>query len=68
MRAAYMKGVNDIVIRDVKSQPIELDEIRVQVEACGICGTDVMAAVNGSDQYLSFGHEVAGRVTGEYCE
>ena len=62
MRAAYMKKVDDVVIKDVQSSPLELDEIRVKVQACGICGTDVMAAVNGSDDYLSFGHEVAGEV------
>ena len=62
MRAAYMKNVNDIVIKDVPTSPLELDEIRIKVQACGICGTDKAAAINGSEEYLSFGHEIAGEV------
>jgi L-iditol 2-dehydrogenase len=32
------------------------------VEACGICGSDITTAMDGTKEYQSFGHEVAGTV------
>jgi L-iditol 2-dehydrogenase len=34
----------------------------IQVEACGICGTDINAILRGAKEYTGIGHEVAGRV------
>jgi L-iditol 2-dehydrogenase len=62
MQSVYMKNMDDIIIRDVAPEALDPYEVRIKVQACGICGTDVTAALNGSDEYLSFGHEVAGQV------
>jgi threonine dehydrogenase-like Zn-dependent dehydrogenase len=49
---------------------ISFDEIRpgervLQVEACGICGTDINAINLGAERYTPVGHEIAGRVLDE---
>jgi L-iditol 2-dehydrogenase len=62
MKAAFLKTMNDIILRDIRLWELEDDEIRIKVDACGICGTDVTAACNGNGDYAPFGHEVAGTI------
>ena len=62
MKAAYMKNMDDMELRETELWEPEDDEIRIKVEACGVCGTDITAARDGSDDYAPFGHEVAGTV------
>ena len=62
MKMAFMKSALDIEIRETELRPLENGEIRIRVEACGICGTDVGAARVGVDDYHPFGHEVAGEI------
>jgi L-iditol 2-dehydrogenase len=62
MKAAYLKNVDDIVVRDVSLWNLEDDEIRIKVDACGVCGTDAAAALTGDSDYAPFGHEVAGTI------
>lgn len=64
-----------MVVRSVRIQapwqcevrPVELPAlkpgwIRIGVEACGICGTDLTAAAAGATTWEPIGHEVAGRI------
>lgn len=62
MKAAFMKNLSDIVLRDVELWSLEDHEVRIRVDACGICGTDVTSAIDGRDEHGSFGHEVAGTI------
>jgi threonine dehydrogenase-like Zn-dependent dehydrogenase len=55
----------DVVIRDREVFAAGEQEILLEVDACGICGTDIGAFFAGSTDYVSFGHEVAGRIVGE---
>ena len=62
MLAAYMKNAEDILLRDDPPRDLGPGQIRLQVAASGICGTDILAAQTGSDEYQPFGHEVAGEI------
>lgn len=62
MKAAFMKNLNEIVLRDVKLPRLAPDEIRIRVDAAGICGTDVTSALDGKPDFAPFGHEVAGTI------
>lgn len=61
MRVAYKKG-NSITIKDVQLRPLKPDEIRIKVEACGVCGTDLHTNPDEVSQEASFGHEMAGSI------
>lgn len=61
-RAALCRGARDVVLRDVAFPPLGAGQVLFQVEACGICGTDIHALLRGSADYAQIGHEVAGRV------
>ncbi|MHC4873884.1 MAG: zinc-dependent alcohol dehydrogenase [Planctomycetota bacterium] len=58
MKAAFKSIDGSITLKDIESRPCENDDIKVRVEACGICGTDLHPAKKESQ----FGHEVAGEV------
>jgi L-iditol 2-dehydrogenase len=62
MKTAFLKNMNDIAIKDVQLWKLEQNEIRIRVDACGVCGTDVLNARDGKDEYSPFGHEVAGTI------
>ena len=55
MIAAYKKN-KDVILKEKHRRELSPREIRLKVEACGICGTDIF----GEDKEFSpFGHEVA---------
>ena len=58
MRAAFRKG-KSIVIRDTVLPPLQTGQIRLKVDACGVCGTDVHSSSEAEEQ---FGHEIAGTI------
>lgn len=60
--AAYYRSVDDVIIRETTFDSIRQGETAIQIDACGICGTDVNAIHRGSPDYVQVGHEVAGRV------
>ncbi len=62
MKAAYFKNIDDIILKEVPGGNLEINDIRLKIDACGICGTDVMNALDGGDDYRPFGHEIAGTV------
>jgi len=59
MKAAFKSPDGKVTLKDIKLRPVGPDEIRVKVEACGVCGTDLY---HGGNKEAQFGHEIAGEV------
>lgn len=55
------KSDKGIRVGEMQLRPINSDEIRIKVDACGVCGTDLLAG-DGPAEESQFGHEVAGTV------
>lgn len=60
MRVAVYYNNNDIRLEERPMPEIALDEVLVRVEACGICGSDVMEWYRINKAPLVLGHEIAG--------
>ncbi|MFC5973589.1 2,3-butanediol dehydrogenase [Halomarina salina] len=76
MRAARYYGPQDVRVEEVEPQSLGPNQVRVEVAACGICGSDLheYAAgpitipdsphpVTGESLPITIGHEFAGTVT-----
>jgi L-iditol 2-dehydrogenase len=68
MKAAVYYNNSDIQIEDVDDFSAEAGEIKVQVHACGVCGSDVMEwyrikKAGRPNGIGAFGHECAGIIT-----
>jgi threonine dehydrogenase-like Zn-dependent dehydrogenase len=61
MKAAFKKN-HDVFLKDFELEPLKADEIRLKVDACGICGTDLHVSPSGDQEAFRFGHEIAGTV------
>lgn len=57
MKSAF-RCKNEVSIDDLTLRQLDGDEIRIKVDACGICGTDIFATENQAPE--QFGHEIAG--------
>jgi len=67
MRAAVLHAFNDVRVEEREVPTPGPDEVLVQVEACGICGTDIKIITHGMPSQPAFGdfiigHEYAGRI------
>lgn len=62
MKAAVYYDVDDIRIEDVPTPRIGVDEMLVEMKACGVCGSDLMAWYLRDRTPLVLGHEPAGVV------
>jgi L-iditol 2-dehydrogenase len=60
MKAAFRKG-EAVFLKDVAMTALNPDAIRLRVEACGLCGTDLHWNSRPATE-SPFGHEVAGTV------
>jgi len=64
MKAALYRGrhILDVVTHDLR--PLRVDEVLIDVEACGVCGTDVhiVEGTSRSNPPVVLGHEYAGRI------
>jgi threonine dehydrogenase-like Zn-dependent dehydrogenase len=58
MKAVFRKG-KDVFLKDIKLPALKSGQIRLKVEACGVCGTDVHSSAEQEEQ---FGHEIAGTI------
>lgn len=56
-----LKGPEGITFRDITTRQLDPDEIRLKVNACGICGTDLHSDPDNKNQ-SRFGHETAGTI------
>lgn len=66
MKAVVLKGVNKLVVEDVKVRKPVGDEVLVKIDVAGVCGTDVhMWAGTNNEGTFPFipGHEWVGHVT-----
>ena len=65
MRAVRLHGPRDLRLDDVPRPKPRSGEVLVEVEACGVCGSDlhfVDGSARTSHLPVTLGHEVAGRV------
>jgi (R,R)-butanediol dehydrogenase/meso-butanediol dehydrogenase/diacetyl reductase len=66
MKAAVWHGKNDLQIEEVPEPFPEKDEIKIAVESCGICGTDIGEYLHGpvliKEGPVILGHEYAGTI------
>lgn len=60
MKAAFRKG-SSTYLKDIPGKSPGPDQVRLRVEACGVCGTDLHWKSQPSKE-SPFGHEVAGTV------
>lgn len=63
MKAAYVKAPFEIVVKEAPQRPLLETEVRLQVNACGLCGHDLIMARYAATEQQQFGHEVVGTVT-----
>jgi L-iditol 2-dehydrogenase len=59
MKAA-IRDSSGVKVQDVTLRGLSPDEIRIKVDACGVCGTDLLTGGGGEEGM--FGHEVSGTV------
>ena len=62
MRVAMYYNNNDVRLQEMSMPEIGPGELLVRVEACGICGSDVIEWYRVSKAPLVLGHEIAGQV------
>lgn len=76
MQAVRYYGPEDVRVEEVEQDSVQSDDVRIEVSACGICGSDLGEYVGGpitipEDPHpvtgerlpITIGHEVAGTVT-----
>lgn len=66
MKALVLEAKNKFVYKDVPDPEIQLDEVLIEVKACGICGSDVHGMDGSSGRRIPpiiMGHEAAGVIT-----
>jgi L-iditol 2-dehydrogenase len=61
-QAVFYRGPEDVILRETRFDQVLSTERIIEIEACGICGTDINAIMLGAQNYTPLGHEVAGRV------
>ncbi len=62
MRVAMYYSNNDVRLEEMPKPEIGPGELLMRVEACGICGSDVMEWYRAHKVPLVLGHEVAGEI------
>lgn len=61
MKVAFKKDDN-VCLRDVDEPQVGAGQIRLKVDACGICGTDLHSDPGQKGVESMFGHEIAGTI------
>ena len=65
MKAVVFHAPGDVRVETLPVPPCSADEIRIRVDACAVCGTDLKSFVNGNPRIkapLTMGHEFTGLV------
>ncbi len=60
MKVAFKNGRGEVKMGELPINSPAPDEVRIRVEACGVCGTDLH--LSESSDMTPFGHEIAGEV------
>jgi len=63
MKKAVYHGIRDIRIEEVPEPSPGSDEVKIKVQYCGICGSDLHEYLHGLFPESSFGHEICGEIT-----
>jgi L-iditol 2-dehydrogenase len=61
MKAAFKTCTGTVNFKEIILHQLKMDEIRLKVDACGVCGTDLHFDPNATEE-AQFGHEIAGTV------
>lgn len=65
MKAAFLRGIKNFIVKDVADPITPIDGLVLRVEACGVCGSDIRrwkeGPLQGSEDLVP-GHEIAGVV------
>lgn len=67
MKAGFVKKNFEFKVEEVNLREIQATEVLVDVKACSLCGHDLILASYGANEYVQFGHEVAGVVEKVGC-
>lgn len=60
-QAAYLQAPWRTELREIELEDVPRPGwVRLRVEACGLCGTDLTAAARDATKWQPFGHEIAG--------
>jgi len=63
MPAAVLKGPGRLTVEDVPVPPLGADDVLVEIDLCGVCGSDLHMVIDGWGAPGSWhGHEWVGRV------
>ncbi len=62
MKAGFVKKGFQFQVKDVPLRAIEENEVLVSVKTCSLCGHDLILAGYAAEDFIQFGHEVAGVV------
>lgn len=64
MRAVVYRAPGEVVIEQIATPTLGARDVRLTVEACGVCGSDLASFADGHyiDPGQVMGHEIAGRV------
>jgi L-iditol 2-dehydrogenase len=62
MKAAF-RTRTAVEVREIPAMALRPGLVRVKVEACGVCGSDLLALGASDTEAQPFGHEVAGTIT-----
>ncbi len=66
MKAAFYRGNKTFTIEAPPEQPVNADDVKIEVAYCGICGTDMHVYHGVMDERIThnrvIGHEMSGRI------
>ena len=62
MKAAVLRGPQDIRTENVSDPTVETDGVIIRVKACGVCGSDLHVYKEEGHEGTIFGHELSGDV------
>lgn len=61
-KAYFVKAPFQFELREVPVGEVAFDEVLVRIEACGVCGWDILFCRTVADQWKGVGHECSGEV------
>ena len=65
MKSAIYYNPGDVRIGDFPEEDLEQGDVRIRVELCGVCGSDIKTYLRGTHYMIPpavLGHEVVGTV------